>query len=120
MENIKGRINLLINLTEAGKALRANHSSFWKADNGDQMVNVTCWVNEKPGPSGKQDCGLQLNSKKDVQDQKTYIGGGKKTLELCAQEVQAQAQPASSWPTKQEKTPLQQWQTPSDDENLPF
>ena len=112
MENIKGRINLIVNLTEAGKALRSNHSSFWKADNGDQMMNVTCWVNELPSKAGgKQDCGLQLNSKKDVQDTKTYIGGGKKTLELTEAKV---PETVESWPTEKKQ------QVVEDDGNLPF
>ena len=99
MENIKGRINLIINLTEAKKALIDGHSAFWKGDNGDQMCNVTCWVNaEPPKQGGKQDCGLQLTSKKDVQDQKTYIGGGKKTLEVVGY-VPRETAPQQAWPS---------------------
>lgn len=111
MENIKGRINLIINLTEAKKALIEGHSAFWKGDNGDQMCNVTCWVNVEPAKQGgKQDCGLQLNSKKDVQDQKTYIGGGKKTLETVGEVPRATA--AQGW-----ATPTPQATTPEDDNN---
>ena len=101
MENIKGRINLIVNLTEAKKALMNGHSAFWKGENGDQMCNVTCWVNTEPTkPGGKQDCGLQLNSKKDIQDPKTYIGGGKKTLEVvgAAQQLAPQ-QNQQAWPS---------------------
>ena len=111
MENIKGRINLIVNLTEAKKALINGHSAFWKGENGDQMCNVICWVNTEPTKAGgKQDCGLQLNSKKDIQDPKTYIGGGKKTLEVAAISQSIAPQTAQAWPT----APV------ADDDNLPF
>ena len=67
-----GSISLTKLLEEAKKA----HSAFYTGKDGKKYCNVKIWVNDEPDQFGNH-VSLQLNSKKDSENYKVYLGNMK-------------------------------------------
>lgn len=65
-------------LTTILEQAKAGHSAFSKADNGKIYFNVGLWENEEADKFGNN-MSMQLNSKKDSNEPKCYIGNLKWT-----------------------------------------
>lgn len=67
-----GSISLTKLLEEAKKA----HSAFYTGKDGKKYCNVKIWVNDEPDQFDNH-VSLQLNSKKDSENYKVYLGNMK-------------------------------------------
>lgn len=62
-----------INLSLLLKAAKAGHSSCTKANNGNVYCNVNVWLNDEKDRYDN-DASIQINPKKDSDDEREYIG----------------------------------------------
>ena len=64
-------------MTDLSEAFKKNHSAFNKSEkNGKLYANIAVWMNDEPDQYGNI-LSFQLNSKKDVPDDKVYFGNAK-------------------------------------------
>ena len=91
------RLQVSINLTRLGEAVRNQHPAVTTAKSGDKYAAVTVWINEQPDNYGN-DASLQLTQQKDATDKATYIGNGKTDKQLRAMAEAKQAQVNANMP----------------------
>jgi hypothetical protein len=77
-------------LTDTADAYRKGHTAFTKANNGKVYANIVIWENDAPDQYGNTHS-IQLQSAKDAQEDKVYIGRAKPP-----QVAQAAPQPDST------------------------
>lgn len=89
--------------TDLVAAAKGAHSSFSRADNGKIYANIAIWVNEEPDKYGNE-ISLQLNSNKDVEEDKVYFGRAKAAKKKEIRPISLEEAKSAS----------------SDDDDLPF